>query len=152
MIVGNKLIFAFEFELIDIQKHTGNIVIWMNNKPIGFKKEEISLSGIIFQIKNKIKCDIRFPELKNLNIHELNRFFLDSKNFKLDYTLLSLGESFDDFLIRCFIIEDSIYFFSKMFSDFIYEYEKPDFSINYLKISLEDFKKINNEFESYRWR
>ena len=118
-VIGNKSTIALNF---NIEKKSPKILgcfsLYLNGQIVGdLENKDTFLLAVYKQLKNVLIKQIDFLELSGLN----NRKKLDlilSGSGRYDSTILSLGESFDDYIIRVIRLEDELQFFYLKFTDF----------------------------------
>lgn len=149
-LIGSKSEFAIEYS---IRKHTpylmGNIIIWLDNHFLGYYDEEVML----LPIQNSLTLFVnRLDALENenydvLSVSDLYQviYFSDIDNGKY---LLSLGESFDDFSIFGYKKRDNILIVWKLHDDPFFEYPNYSEEIHCKEISIAEFAKTINDFQS----
>lgn len=147
-IVGHKSEFAIEYRLNKISPYImGNVCIWLDGKCIGYLLEEVVLSifqTAINQLENKLN-QLENPKFNNISFLEIFEM-ISSGKIENGKHFLSLGESFDDFIIYVYRIDDKLNFIWKLCDEPFYSYPNYNKEINYKSISIEGFLECVEKF------
>ncbi len=124
-IIGNKSDVAIEYKFDDTitEYHYGNYCLWLNNNVIGNIKVDAVFSILIGDLKTALYTDRYFSKelfftkdrkiiYKSLQYH---RKLNSNRNF--DKFACFVGETFDDFYIRCICFQDQYRFIWKNFKN-----------------------------------
>jgi hypothetical protein len=107
MFIGQKNIFGIEFSPIyELNKRRIAVRYWIAGFAIGNPRDDDFLDTIINGLNQIINSNY-FPELKNYNKQSQLKILTDTnkENYKYDTTILQLGESFDNYIIRSFKVK-----------------------------------------------
>jgi hypothetical protein len=144
MIIGDKNSFAIKFEVLN--SIYGKIVVYVNGFEIGYYDEEVNLKTVLFQISRLLE----FKDLQEFNSSKLNivktfNKLNNSIDEKYDATILSLGESFDDFEIRALKVDEKITIIWRLTESPFYEYKFNSQEILFGEINIKDIERVCSE-------
>ncbi|QCK14193.1 Imm42 family immunity protein [Mangrovivirga cuniculi] len=151
MVIGNPNSFAIKSEVTKNTNFTfGKVELILDNFKIGYYDEEVIIGSFIHQL-NKLKF-LPVLQLKFENDLEglINKVY-QNEDGEYDYTMLSLTESFDDFLIRAFRVEDEICIIWQLYEDPFHNYPNQGemSKLHLKKVKLDEFLNFIDEFSDW---
>ena len=147
-LIGDKKKFAIEFEVINMISSWGKVLLYFDGKKVGHYEEETNLKSIAYNlcsIEKRLKKN--YKEFINEDYSWIFNVILEEPTDKYDSTLVSLGESFDDFEIRCIVNDEVLTFMWRLVANPFHEYKDYDCcKIFSLDILFSVFDSICREF------
>lgn len=114
MLLGSKETIGLEFSLEKTNipnRNYGYINLYLNNMALGYYSDLINLDAFNYQLSRIIETqDVFFEEFDNMSFESIFQKIIGSDDEKFDKSLLSFGESFDDFDIMYFKIKEDVRF------------------------------------------
>ena len=149
MIFGNKDKFAIEIKkpTIPYDKVLMPLIIWLNANPVGTFEDWTYIPVFIGRLKRAITTPLKLPEkIKKCKVPKIFNYLNDS-DIASQYSL-GLGDSFDDYHMYFYHIEDDIFLIAKLKKITVFKYKDKDKSnIYFLCINKYVLEKIVLEFE-----
>ena len=149
MIFGNKDKFAIEVKkpTIPYDKALMPLIIWLNANPVGTFEDWTYIPVFIGRLKRAINTPLKLPEkIKKCKVPKIFNYLNDS-DIASQYSL-GLGDSFDDYHMYFYHIEDDIFLIAKLKKITVFKYKDKDKSnIYFLCINKYVLEKIVLEFE-----
>lgn len=151
MIVGKKETFGLKFELIETNtpaRNYGHIILFLENKIIGYYGEPISLDAVNYQFERIISNqNVFFEPLIRVSKEKLYSILVNEQDIKYDSCLLSLGESFDDFDLKYIKSNNEVRFIWKLSESHTHSYNSKDYNIHDCYVKIEEIQIVKAEFE-----
>ncbi|QDH80581.1 hypothetical protein FKX85_16650 [Echinicola soli] len=151
MILGSKNRIAIEFSFKDIIQSNGsygNIRLYIDNKALGYYDDYVNLNAFSHQLKRLVaNKDVDFDEFKGMSSEDVFLEIINSDDIRYDKTILSLGESFDDFDIRYIKSKGDVLLFWRLSKDHFFNYEKFDYNIHCCRLKIKEIQKIQADFD-----
>lgn len=130
VIFGNVENFGIQVENPEL--NLSEVCLWLNGMEIGSYREQEYLKFIYNQLNRVLSS--KFNKLEDINFENLSiDYLIKNEDSFLSQNILSLGSSFDDFLIRVVLNDEFIYVFWKIVKNPFYSYER-------YKISSKNYK------------
>ena len=160
MIFGKKDKFAIEVKKttiscdIEVTEATTSydkvlmpLIIWLNANPVGTFEDWTYIPVFIGRLKRAINTPIKLPDkIEKCKIPKIFNY-LNNSDIASQYSL-GLGDSFDDYYMYFYHIEDDIFLIAKLKRITVFEYkEKGENNIHFLCINKYVLEKIVLEFE-----
>jgi len=165
-IIGNKNLFAIEFEITEFEKFFfAHSRIWINNCYIGNYGDDCPIYGVYHYLNylNSHICDFQTNQFAGMQSDMIYKTMVPYSS-KEDYFSLSntqkdnlsnydkyiagFNEAYDDFVIRCFIEEKQVCFLWKLQAlSNKKQYPNYDDVVKLQKIQLNDFDTVVKKFE-----
>jgi hypothetical protein len=150
MIVGNKNRFAIEFEICNEwgKMQDGKIILFINNFQVGSYDDINYLSIPCEELLSVLDSENRYyPEFKNKKISEIVKIFNTSDEDRY-YSVIHLGESFDDFIIRAYKVDShKICFLWKLLKNPFFQYPKYDYRSKSFELDISEVLSVVQQFK-----
>ena len=127
MIFGNKDKFAIEIKksTIPYDKVLMPLIIWLNANPVGTFEDWTYIPVFIGRLKRAINTPLKLPEkIKKCKVPKIFNYLNDS-DIASQYSL-GLGDSFDDYHMYFYHIEDDIFLIAKLKKITVFKYKDKD--------------------------
>lgn len=148
-LLGNKDIFAIEYEFQDGSTGSGKIRLWLNSCYIGAYEDINILSVTLAQLENlALSESIENEGFVESSIEETYFYIKEGNDEGAGKYFLSLGEAFDDFSIVVYSFKGSFNFIWKLWDDPFFEYEGYPKGLLSASIPIDFFKQIVALFKS----
>jgi len=143
-ILGNKELFAVEYEVDKVQPHLqGKIRLWLGACYVG-AYEDVEMLLVVLSQLERVKSDkLNGEAYRNLNF-ELAYEKIKENDGKF---FLSLGESFDDFSIVIYFLDGAFTVVWELLDNPFFTYPNYPQGLQLVKIPEESFTQVVEEFK-----
>ena len=147
-LIGEKDKFAIEYDLTKSEPYImGNMCVWVNNDYIGYFNEEIIISTAQYALNHLLQrlTQLENPLFNNQSQKEIYEI-LSSDEIDNGQYILTMGESFDDFIVYVIRKGNDMLFMWQLCDMPFYNYTNYDKNLKYKSISIDYFIKCIREF------
>ncbi len=142
--IGNKTDFAIEYKLNQVDPYImGNVCMWINGKYVGYFDEEVMITAFQVALNNTVARlnELRNEQFETKHIKDIVTLICRDIDENGKY-ILSLGESFDDFVIYVFCKNNKVYFIWQLIENPFFDYLNYNKGLQCEAISNEIFIQV----------